>query len=95
MKPDRQKIIQDWLLATQDTIYVLQQWAGRLESWQGQSQVEAAEFGEACQQLREAGLGAWANDAGGHGLSALAQALESAAETSAWWQMEADRSVKR
>ena len=29
---DRQKVITDWLLTTQDTIYALQTWLGLLES---------------------------------------------------------------
>ena len=52
----RQKILGDWVLATQDTILVLQTWLGHLESWQAQGQVEEAGFVAACRQLREAGL---------------------------------------
>ena len=29
---DRQKVISDWILATQDTIYLLQMWLGLLDS---------------------------------------------------------------
>ena len=28
---DRQKVISDWIFATQDTIYLLQMWLGLLE----------------------------------------------------------------
>ncbi len=75
MKPMKQKMIQDFLLATQDTIFVLQEWSGRLEQWQSQGQIEPEDFADACRQLREAGLWAWAADAGGHGIAALAAAL--------------------
>jgi hypothetical protein len=76
MKDERQKVLADWLLAVQDAIYVLQTWQGRLEQWQQQgSKAEAAEFREACDRLREAGLWAWAADAAGHGISALAVAV--------------------
>lgn len=65
-------MIRDFLLATQDTIFVLQEWSYRLEQWQAQGQIEPEDFAEACRQLREAGLWAWAADAGGHGIAALA-----------------------
>jgi hypothetical protein len=70
-----QKIIRDLILATQDTIFILQEWSGQLEQWQSQGQIEPTDFAEACRQLREAGLWAWAADAGGHGIAALAAAL--------------------
>ena len=70
-----QKLIQDFLLATQDTIFILQKWSGRLEQWQSQGQIEPEDFVEACRQLREAGLWAWAADAGGHGIATLAATL--------------------
>lgn len=66
------KIIRDWLLVTQDTIFILQEWSGRLEQWQARGQIEPGDFAEACRQLREAGLWGWAADAAGHGISALA-----------------------
>ncbi len=50
------KIIRDWLLVTQDTIFILQEWSGRLEQWQARGQIEPGDFAEACRQLREAGL---------------------------------------
>ncbi len=73
---DRQKVITDWMIAVQDTIYILQVWLGLLESWRALGQAEADDFNEACQQLRDAGLWHWAADAGGHGLASLAQAIE-------------------
>jgi hypothetical protein len=83
MTAETQKVIADWLLAVQDAVYVLQTWQGRLEQWQQQGgKTEPAEFAAACRQLREAGLWAWAADAAGHGISALAVAVvgEPAAE---------------
>ncbi len=68
-----QKILRDLILATQDTIFTLQEWSGRLEQWQAQGHIEPADFIEACRQLREAGLWQWAADAGGHGIAALAE----------------------
>ncbi len=70
-----QKIVKDWIIATQEAIYNLQEWQGRLETWQAQSRVEPDDFAEACWQLREAGLWGWAGEAGGHGLKRLAAAL--------------------
>ncbi|MCP4285882.1 MAG: hypothetical protein GY792_15740 [Gammaproteobacteria bacterium] len=72
---DEQKIINDWTLATQDTIFILQTWLGLLEDWQSRGQVEPDDFMEACQQLKEAALWQWANEAGGHGIEALARAV--------------------
>lgn len=71
---DRQKIIGDSILAVRDTIHVLQVWLGQLESWRDQGQAEPDEFTEACKQLKEAELWHWAQQAGGHGLEALARA---------------------
>jgi hypothetical protein len=67
------KIIRDWLLATQDAIFILQEWSGRLEQWQTQGYIEPEAFAAPCQQLREAGLWQWAAEAGGHGIAALAE----------------------
>jgi len=30
---DRQKVVSDWIIATQDTIYALHMWLGLLEIW--------------------------------------------------------------
>jgi hypothetical protein len=73
---DRRQVIDDWVLSTQETIYILQEWLGRLERWQTLGWAEADDFVEACQQLQEAGLWAWARDAAGHGITALAEAVE-------------------
>jgi hypothetical protein len=70
-----QKIVKDWIIATQEAIYSLQEWQGRLETWLTQGRVEPADFAEACWQLREAGLWGWAREAGGHGLARLAATL--------------------
>jgi len=73
---DRQKVIGDSILAVWDTIHVLQVWLGLLESWRDQGQAEPGEFAEACRQLKEAELWHWAQQAGGHGLEALAEAVQ-------------------
>ena len=73
---DRQKVIGDTILAVQDTIHVLQVWRGLLETWREQGQAEPDEFADACRQLKEAGLWQWARQAGGHGLEALAEAVQ-------------------
>ena len=72
---DRQKVIDDSILVTRDTIHILQIWLGLLESWQDQGQAEPDEFADACRQLKEAELWHWAKQAGGHGLNALAGAV--------------------
>lgn len=71
-----QKILRDLILATQDTIFTLQEWSGRLEQWQAQGHIEPADFAEACRQLCEVGLWQWAADAGGHGIAALASLVK-------------------
>lgn len=73
---DRQKVMTDWMIATQETIYTLQVWLGLLESWRDLGQAEPDDFGEACRQLKDAGLWQWAGEAGGHGVTALARAVE-------------------
>ena len=72
---DRQKVINDVILVTRDTIYTLQVWLGFLEKWQEFGQAEPAEFIEACCQLKEAELWPWARQAGGHGLETLVEAI--------------------
>ena len=72
---DRQKVIDDTILAVQDTIHVLQVWRGLLETWRDQGQVAPDEFADAFRQLQEANLWHWARQAGGHGLEALANAV--------------------
>ncbi len=74
-KVDRQKVIDDSILVTRDTIHILQIWLGLLESWRNQGQAEPGEFAEACRQLKEAELWQWAKQTGGHGLEALAKAV--------------------
>ena len=71
---DSQKMIRDCLLATQETIFVLQEWAGRLEQWQALGWADPADFADACCLLREAGLWAWADTIAGHGIAALSLA---------------------
>ena len=72
---DRQKVIDDSILAVQDTIHILQVWRGLLESWRVQGQAEPETFANACRQLEEANLWYWVRQAGGHGLDALAKAV--------------------
>ncbi len=73
---DKQKVVADWMIATQETVYTLQTWMGLLESWQAAGRALPDDFSEACQQLKDAGLWAWAKEAGGHGVAALAKAVE-------------------
>ena len=73
---DRQKVIDDSILVTRDTIHILEIWLGLLGQWREQGQAEPDEFADACRQLKEAGLWQWARQAGGHGLEALAEAVQ-------------------
>jgi hypothetical protein len=70
-----QKVIDDSILVTRDTIHILQVWLELLESWRNEGQAEPDEFIDACRQLKEAELWHWARQAGGHGLEALAEAV--------------------
>ena len=70
------KVLDDWLIVTQETISTLQNWVLLLDEWRQRGQVDPGDFAAAAQQLREAGLEIWAVNAGGHGLAALANALE-------------------
>ncbi|RMF02710.1 MAG: hypothetical protein D6768_07570 [Chloroflexi bacterium] len=71
-----QKALDDWLIATRETIYQLQRWLRLLENWRLQGHIEPHEFAAARRELAEAGLGHWAEQAGGHGLEALARLLD-------------------
>ena len=71
-----QKIINDTIIATKETIFVLQHWLGLLEKWQVQGHVDPDEFTAVSQQLRDAGLWRWAADAGGHGIATLAELVQ-------------------
>ncbi|MFC1975758.1 hypothetical protein ACFLXQ_05125 [Chloroflexota bacterium] len=70
-----QKIISDTIIATKDTIYVLQHWLGCLERWEEQGQVDPDEFTAVCRQLKDADLWVWAGNVGGHGIAALAELI--------------------
>ena len=72
---NRQKVVADWILSTQDTIFVLQMWLGLLETWREAGRAEPDDFMDACQQLKDAELWQWANRAGGHGIRALGKAV--------------------
>lgn len=68
-------MISDWIIATQETVYTLQMWLGLLESWRECGEAEPEDFIEAYHQLKDAELGQWANQAGGHGIKALAESV--------------------
>ena len=70
---NQRKVLGDTILATKDTIYVLQLWRDLLVKWQTLGQVEPEVFADTCQQLKDAGLWQWVSQAGGHGLEALAR----------------------
>ena len=72
---NRQKVVADWILSTQDTIFVLQMWLGLLETWREAGRAEPDDFMDACQQLKDADLWQWASHAGGHGIRDLAEAV--------------------
>jgi hypothetical protein len=72
---DRQKVMAEWIAATEETIYTLQMWLGLLESWQALGRAEPDDFAEACRQLKEAGLGVWVDEANRSGIEALARAV--------------------
>ena len=75
-KVNSQKVIDDSILVTRDTIHALRVWLELLESWRTEGQAEPDEFIDACRQLKEAELWYWARQAGGHGLEALAEAVQ-------------------
>jgi hypothetical protein len=77
---DNGKVIEDWMLATHDTICCLQTWLAQLAHWRATGQAEPLDFETACRQLQEARLWDWASDAGGHGIEALARAVEATKE---------------
>ena len=68
---NQHKVLGDTILATKDTMFVLQQWRDLLVEWRMLGQVEPETLAEACQQLHESGLWGWASQAGGHGIEAL------------------------
>ena len=72
---DQEKVLNDWIIATQETVYNLQTWLGLLEAWRETGRAEPDDFNAACQMLRDANLWPWAAEAGGHGISALAELL--------------------
>jgi hypothetical protein len=72
---DRQKIIAEWIAATEETLYTLQTWLGLLEDWQSRGQAEPDDFVEACWQLKEAGLGHWTDEGNHPGIKILARAV--------------------
>jgi hypothetical protein len=69
---NQHKVLGDTILATKDTIYVLQLWRDLLVRWQTLGEIELEVFADTCQQLKDAGLWQWAREAGGHGIEALA-----------------------
>ncbi len=73
---DKHKVIGDWILTTHETIFVLQTWLGLLQMWRALDHTEPDDFADACRQLKEARLWDWANEAGGHSIAALAEAID-------------------
>ena len=49
---NQHKVIGDWILATKDTIFVLQQWRGLLVKWQMLGEVERETFADASEICR-------------------------------------------
>ena len=70
---NQRKVLGDMILATKDTIYVLQLWRDLLVKWQTLGEVDREVFADTCQQLKDAGLWQWTREAGGHGIEALAR----------------------
>jgi len=68
---NQRKVLEDTILVTKDTIFVLQQWRDLLVKWQTLGEIESEAFADTCQQLKDAGLWQWASEAGGHGIEAL------------------------
>ena len=68
---NQHKVLADTILATKDTIFVLQQWRDLLVRWQTLGEIESEAFADTCQQLKDIGLWQWVSEAGGHGLEAL------------------------
>lgn len=72
---DQEKILADWIIATQETVYTLQTWLGLLEQWRAAGRIEPDDFSEACHVLRDAKLWSWAAEAGGQGGQALSELI--------------------
>ena len=68
---NQSKVLSDTILATKDTIFILQQWQDLLVRWQTVGQIEEEAFAEACRTLKDMGLWNWAREAGGHGIEIL------------------------
>lgn len=68
---NQHKVLGDTILATKDTMFVLQQWRDLLVRWQTMGQIDSETFAEVCRALKDVGLWNWARDAGGHGVEIL------------------------
>ena len=75
------KIIQDVILTTKETIFILQQWLALLERRHGLDEMEPGEFETLYQQVCETGLGNWLEQASGYDRVALGQAIHEQAQT--------------
>ena len=73
---DKRKVISDVIIASQDTIFTLQAWLNLLEMWQSLGRAEPDDFWEVYQQLIDANLQSWMGQVGGHGIEALARAVD-------------------
>ncbi len=72
----RRKVLDDWLIATQEAIAALQALAQQLDEWRvGSLEAEPDDFLLVIQQLSEAGLMAWLGHAGGHNLAELLEVI--------------------
>ena len=78
---DKRKVISDVIITTQDTIFTLQAWLNLLEMWQSLGRAEPDDFWETYQQLIDANLQSWTGQVGGHGIEALARAVDVNTET--------------
>jgi len=74
---NQHKVLGDTILATKDTIFVLQQWRDLLVKWQTLDQIDSEVFAEVCQALKDADLWNWAREAGGHGIEILIKMSDS------------------
>lgn len=72
----RRKVLDDWMMATQEALAALQALAQQLDEWRTASDtVEPDDFLLVFQQLSEAGLLPWLGNAGGHNLADLLDAV--------------------
>jgi hypothetical protein len=72
----RRKVLDDWLIATQEAIAALQALVLQLDEWRANGEdASSDDFMLIIQQLNEAGLMPWLGHAGGHSLADLLEAV--------------------